>query len=186
MSTLLQLSGFIFCSSSLKGPWQKALYLIRSWEARSSCLMAASRGDEAASGRWPQSSSLEASSPLVFRGDHKVYHRDPGKLWLKVARVLFATPTKSLMTPGSFYHLAVFSAISTALCSLCSSQADFLFLLSVTSTFLPRSCCTCCSLPARFSGLLPLNPILVAWVIPSNVSVLGLNTTFLGQALPPV
>lgn len=39
VAALLQLHGLIFCGSSLKGPGQKAPYLIRSQEARKHCLM---------------------------------------------------------------------------------------------------------------------------------------------------
>ena len=61
--------GFVFCSSSLKSPGQKALYLIRSWEARRKCLMTASQGGKESSGRWLHScfrSLLPSGVPGCF------------------------------------------------------------------------------------------------------------------------
>lgn len=90
VGTLLPLSGFAFCSSSLKGRGQKASHHIRFWETGETVSWQPPRGNEEAT---LTAAPLEASH-LVFQGDRKVFQQDSDELWFKAARVLFSYPYK--------------------------------------------------------------------------------------------
>lgn len=145
MAALAPLNGSVFCSSSPKSPGQKALYLIRIWEARRNCLMTASQGGKESGGRRLHSSFRS----LLSSGVPRCFTRYSTKTQTSFSSGLLGAFLIDLQGPLQYlaplYLLALFSAISTALCSLCSSQAGFLFF-QPPSASLPRGICTCCSL----------------------------------------
>lgn len=132
-------SGFIFCSSSLKSPGLKASYLIRYWESGRNFPITASQGGKEAKERWPHSSFRG----LLSSGVPRYWAKTQISCSSRLLGCFSHTPARSLAIPGCVLPLGLFSATSTALYMLCSSQASFLFLIAVKNAFLLWGICTC-------------------------------------------
>lgn len=106
VAALVPLDGFVFCSSSLKSPGQKVLYLITSWEARRKCLMTASQEGKESSGRWLHSSFRS----LLPSGVPRCLTRYSTKTQISFSSGLLGgfshRSTRSFTVPGSTLHLS--------------------------------------------------------------------------------